>query len=105
VKPLDLSFSVVSDYLHDPLQVTLLLLGIAGSLCLLGGGERVRRVALLTMANLAFNLAFFLTHPIATPYYTIPISLLSLWSLLFALVMQESESSRQPLLAQTASAG
>jgi hypothetical protein len=30
------------------------------------------------------NLAFFLSHPIVTPYYTIPIAMLSLWSLMFA---------------------
>jgi hypothetical protein len=42
--------------------------------------------------NLAINLAFFLTYPIATPYYTIPIALLSLWTLLFAVVEQEAQS-------------
>jgi hypothetical protein len=105
VKPLDLSFSVVSDYLHDPLQVVLLLLGIAGSLWLLGREDSARRVALVTLGNLAVNLAFFLTHPIATPYYTIPIALLSLWSLLFALVLQERESSGQRFVERATSAG
>jgi hypothetical protein len=105
VKPPDLSFSVVADYLHDPLQVVLLLLAIAGSLCLLGRDDGARRVALVTLGNLAVNLAFFLTHPIATPYYTIPIALLSLWSLLFALLMRERESSRQWFADRAASAG
>ena len=30
------------------------------------------------------NVAFFITHPIFTPYYTFPIEMLSLWTLLFA---------------------
>ena len=30
------------------------------------------------------NIIFFLIHPLFTPYYTIPISMLSLWTLLFA---------------------
>jgi hypothetical protein len=42
------------------------------------------------LANLALNLAFFFTYPIATPYYTIPISLLTLWTLLFAVLFQEA---------------
>jgi hypothetical protein len=40
--------------------------------------------------NLAVNLAFFVSHPVFTPYYTIPISMLSLWSLLFASSMQDA---------------
>jgi len=31
--------------------------------------------------------AFFLSHPIFTPYYTVPVAMLSLWSLLFGSVM------------------
>jgi hypothetical protein len=105
VKPLDLSFSVVWDYLHDALQVVLLLVGIAGSLYLLGRDGGPRRVALVTLANLAVNLAFFLTYPVATPYYTIPVALLSLWCLLFSFVMQERESSEPQLVERAASAG
>ena len=41
---------------------------------------------------LLVNLAFFLTHPVFTPYYTIPIAMLSLWSLLFASLMQPAEA-------------
>ncbi len=44
----------------------------------------VRQVALLVALNLAVNLIFFMTHPIFTPYYIIPIDMLSLWTLLFA---------------------
>jgi hypothetical protein len=98
VKPLDLTFSAFWGYLQDPLQVVLLVLGIGGALALLRRDDGTRRVAQLTLANLAVNLAFFLTYPIATPYYTIPIALLSLWSLLFALVMQETESGERYVL-------
>jgi hypothetical protein len=31
-------------------------------------------------------LGYFLTHPVVTPYYTIPLAALSLWTLLFASV-------------------
>ena len=41
-------------------------------------------MALIAAANLAANLAFFLSHPIFTPYYTVPIAMLLLWSLSFA---------------------
>jgi hypothetical protein len=90
VRPLDFSFAVVRDYLADPLQTLLIVIGIAGSIWLLRQANGTRRVAQLTMANLALNLAFFFTYPIATPYYTIPISLLTLWSLLFAVLFQEA---------------
>jgi len=90
VRPLDFSFAVVRDYLADPLQTLLIVIGIAGSIWLLRQANGIRRVALLTLVNLALNLAFFFTYPIATPYYTIPISLLTLWSLLFAVLFQEA---------------
>jgi hypothetical protein len=38
------------------------------------------------------NLAFFISHPFVTPYYTIPIAMLSLWSLLFASLMPRAET-------------
>ena len=90
VKPPDLSFTVLSQYVDDPLQLLLLALAIAGTVYLLRRERPGRRVALVTAANLVINLAFFFTHPVATPYYTVPIALLSLWSLLFAFLLQES---------------
>jgi hypothetical protein len=45
---------------------------------------RVRPVAVPVTPSLAVNLIFFTTHPIFTPYYIIPIDMLSLWTLLFA---------------------
>jgi hypothetical protein len=34
-----------------------------------------------------FNGAFFMSHNVVTPYYTVPIAMLSLWTLLFARIM------------------
>jgi len=99
VRPLDFSFSVARDYLGDTLQLALLAVAIAGTVSLMFREAGARRVALLTAANLAVNLAFFLTYPIATPYYTIPISLLSLWSLLFSSVIRQTEMVRAEALA------
>jgi hypothetical protein len=93
IQPLDFSLTAIQGYLNDHFQSALLALAIAGTVLLWrSGDEGVRRVAQVTALNLAINLAFFLTYPIATPYYTIPISLLSLWSLLFARVMSETET-------------
>ena len=95
VVPLDFTLSVVWEYLNDILQAALLALSIAGAAALwLAPEGGLRRVGQLTAANLAINLAFFLTYGIAVSYYTIPISLLSLWTLLFASVMQETEIAR-----------
>ena len=64
----------------------------------------MRQVALVTAGNLLVNLAFFLSHPVFTPYYTIPIAMLSLWSLLFASLMQPAEAVDDALLGQAANA-
>jgi hypothetical protein len=45
-----------------------------------------------------------MSHPIVTPYYTIPIAMLSLWSLLFASLMQPAEAVDGDLLGQAAKA-
>jgi hypothetical protein len=50
--------------------------------------------------NLLVNLAFFLSHPIFTPYYTIPIAMLSLWTLLFGYLLQEREAVDERVVAQ-----
>jgi hypothetical protein len=93
VVPLDFTLSVVWEYLNDTLQAALLALSIAGTAALwLARQGGLRRVGQLTAANLAINLAFFLTYGIAVSYYTVPISLLSLWTLLFAAIEQEARS-------------
>jgi hypothetical protein len=92
VTPPDFSFSVIRSYLADP-QSVLLLLAMAWTALILRRrrGNGVRQVALVTAGNLLVNLAFFLSHPVFTPYYTIPVAMLSLWSLLFASLMQRAE--------------
>ena len=88
--PMDWSFSIVPQYLRD-LQGPLLLLTLAWTAAVLLA-RRVdgdRRVALIVAANLVVGLTYFMTHPIFTPYYTIPLAMLSLWSLLFGGLMQD----------------
>ena len=100
VQPLDFSLTAIRGYLNDTFQTALLMLAIAGTVWLWrSGGEGVRTVARVTALNLAINLAFFLTYPIATPYYIVPIALLSLWTMLFAAVEQEAQPVDQIALA------
>jgi len=47
------------------------------------------------------NLIFFMTHPIFTPYYIIPIDMLSLWTLLFAMLGLRAD---KPAIPQPANA-
>ena len=99
-----LSLGIVWPYLAD-LQFVLLALGIGGSVYLSRvRAEGARRVALLTGANLAVNLAFFLSHPVFTPYYTIPIAMLSLWTLLYASLMKKAEVVEDRLVGEAATA-
>ena len=44
-------------------------------------------IGLLVGTNLLANILFFATHPVFTPYYTVPIAALSLWTLLFVTVV------------------
>lgn len=84
VTPPELNPAVLLSYLVD-VQFTLLAISVLWTAWLwrLDRG-RARQVALLVALNLAVNLIFFMTHPIFTPYYIIPIDMLSLWTLLFA---------------------
>jgi hypothetical protein len=63
-----------------------------------------RQVALVVAANLAANILFFVTHPVFTPYYTVPIAMLSLWTLLFANLAPREAVANKPAVAQPASA-
>jgi hypothetical protein len=105
VTPPDFSFAVVWKYMAD-MQFVLLLVGCAGAAYTLrvSREEGARRLALLVAANLLVNIAFFMSHPVFTPYYTIPIAMLSLWSLLFATLPQAAEAVDGPLLEQAAKA-
>ncbi len=84
VAPPELNPAVLLSYLVD-VQFTLLAISVLWTAWLwrLDRG-RARQIALLVALNLAVNLIFFMTHPIFTPYYIIPIDMLSLWTLLFA---------------------
>lgn len=90
VSPPDFSFSITGEYLKDP-QGILNVVAIAGVIALLFRQRRraVWPVGVITAINLAVNLVFFLSHPIFTQYYLVPIAMLSLWSLLFADVMDD----------------
>lgn len=80
--------AVLGQYLRDMQCVLIVLaIGAVASLWLRGRGG-LRQVALLTGANLALNLGFFLSHPIFTPYYVVPIAMLSLWTVSFACLMR-----------------
>jgi hypothetical protein len=103
VVPPDFSFAIVTQYLGDLQFVLLALAGASIAAVLLTRNERgIRRVALVTAANLVVNLAFFLSHPLFTPYYTIPIAMLSLWSLSFAALLGPAEAVDERLAGQAA---
>jgi len=105
VAPPGFSFDVVWQYISN-LQFVLLLLAVVWTarIFLVHREEGIRQVALIVAANLLVNLAFFLSHPIVTPYYTIPIAMLSLWTLLFASLMQPAEAVDHGLVEQAANA-
>ncbi len=103
VMPPELSISVVRRYLAD-MQFVLLALAGAWTTLMLGSKryDGAGQTALVTGANLMANLAFFLTHPLFTPYYTIPVAMLSLWSLLFASLTGPAEAVEGRLVGQAA---
>ena len=59
---------------------------------------------MVAAGNLLVNIAFFMSHPVFTPYYTIPVAVLSLWSLLFGSLMQPAEAVDGRLVEQAAKA-
>jgi len=84
VLPPELNTGVLLSYLVD-VQFTLLAISAIWTAWLWWANQgRAKHVAILVALNLAVNLIFFMTHPIFTPYYIIPIDMLSLWTLLFA---------------------
>ena len=86
-----LDFAVLGQYLRD-MQIVLIVLAIGGTLSLLWSREgHVRQAAFVVAGNLVVNLGFFLSHPIFTPYYVVPIAMLSLWTLSFARLLQPAE--------------
>lgn len=103
--PPDFSLSVVWQYLSD-MQFALLLLATVWTATIWRSSRAAgqRQVAAVTAGNLLANLAFFLTHPVFTPYYTIPVAMLSLWSLLFGSVTEPAEVVDGGLIGQAAKA-
>ncbi|TYL97421.1 hypothetical protein FXB40_08685 [Bradyrhizobium rifense] len=86
-----LDFAVLGQYLRD-MQIVLIVLAIGATLSLLWSRDgHVRQAAFLVAGNLVVNLGFFLSHPIFTPYYVVPIAMLSLWTLSFARLLQPAE--------------
>jgi hypothetical protein len=105
VTPPEFGLSVILSYVADMQFVWLVLAGAWTALTLRWHrGNGTRQIALVTAANLLVNLAFFLSHPLFTPYYTVPIAMLSLWSLLFASLLQPAEAVDENLLAQAVNA-
>ncbi len=93
VVPPGLDGSVLWQYFKDA-QFTLLVIAAAWTAWLWRSDRRgARQVAIVLAANLVVNLIFFMTHPIFTPYYIIPIDMLSLWTLLFATLAPRGEAA------------
>jgi hypothetical protein len=102
--PPDFSFSVVGEYMAD-MQGTLIVVTAAWAVLALIASAR-KEVAAIVTINLVVNLLFFLSHPIFTPYYLMPLAMLSLWTLLFATLYQRADTARYGLAArQPAKAG
>jgi hypothetical protein len=93
VVPPGLDGAVLWQYFKDA-QFALLAIAAAWTAWLwrLNQGS-ARQVAVVVGANLVINLIFFMTHPIFTPYYIIPIDMLSLWTLLFATLKLRGEAA------------
>ena len=105
VTPPEFSLSIILRYVADTQFVLLVLAGAWTALMLRWHrGNGTRQIALVTATNLLVNLAFFLSHPLFTPYYTVPIAMLSLWSLLFGSLLQPAEAVDEQFLGQTAKA-
>jgi hypothetical protein len=103
--PPELSLSILTRYVTDMQFVLLLLAGIwTATMWLSSRYATQRQVAAVTAGNLLVNLAFFLSHPVFTPYYTIPVAMLSLWSLLFASLLDPAEVVDGAVIGQAASA-
>jgi hypothetical protein len=93
LRPPGIDASILWAYATD-LQCGLLILAGTWILLILRlyRGAGIRSVALVTALNLAVNVAFFMTHQTFNPYYIVPITMLSLWSLLFASLMRPAEA-------------
>ena len=80
--PPDLSLSIARQYFTD-MQGALMFLTVTWTVVALISNTR-KTAASIVAINLVLNLAFFLTHPISTAYYLMPLVMLCLWTLLFS---------------------
>jgi hypothetical protein len=103
--PPELNAGILWRYFVD-IQFTLLAIAAGWTVWLWRFDQgRAKQIAILVALNLAVNLIFFMTHPIFTPYYVIPIDMLSLWTLLFAtLDMRGERATDNPAFLQPAEA-
>lgn len=100
----DFSFSIVGEYMAD-MQGTLIVVTAAWAVLTLIASAR-KEVAAIVTINLVVNLLFFLSHPIFTQYYLMPLAMLSLWTLLFATPYRRADTAPYGLAArQPAKAG
>jgi hypothetical protein len=89
VAPPEFSLTIIRQYLTD-MQFVLLLLASAWTALALRRryAPAIRQTALVMAGNLVVNLVFFTSHSAFTPYYIVPVAMLSLWSLLFASLLR-----------------
>ena len=101
----DFSFGIIWQYVAD-MQFVLLVLAGAWTVLMWRSNRKdgMSQIMPVIAGNLLLNMVFFLSHPVFTPYYTIPIAMLSLWSLLFASLMQPAEAVDDGTLGQAAKA-
>jgi len=95
VKPPEIDFTVLRSYLFD-LQFFLLIAAVAWTMTV-WRKPGAKQAVLVVAANLLVNIIFFMTHPVFTPYYVVPIAMLSMWTLLFVtLSPQRAASDKLP---------
>jgi hypothetical protein len=94
VTPPEFNLGVIGQYLGD-LQGILIITAViwVAALLMRHRDPALWPVAVITAINLAVNLVFFLSHPIFTQYYLVPIAMLSLWCLLFAYVTDDADGN------------
>ena len=100
--PPALDVATLRSYLVD-VQFFLLLAALAWTAAI-WRQPGARQAVLVVAANLAVNIVFFMTHPLFTPYYTIPIAMLSLWTLLFVTLATGETAADNRAAVQPASA-
>lgn len=92
--PPDFSFGIARQYFSD-MQGALILLIAVWSIVALATNVR-KTAASIVAVNVAVNFGFFLTHSIVTPYYLMPLVLLSMWTLLFSFLNDPSDPANPP---------